>query len=116
MYQPWKGGQQPPTFASYGQKQACVRINCGLHPMSIVICDTEMGTAAPYFSPHVYCGQMAGWIRIPLGTEVGLSSGDIVLDGDPGKDTYYQQQGCTVSIIVKRRRTCYYNTLRQTIL
>jgi len=27
--------------------------------------------------------QMAAWIKIPLGTEVGLSPGDIVLDGDP---------------------------------
>jgi len=31
----------------------------------------------------VYCGQTAGWIRIPLGMEVGLGSGDIVLAGDP---------------------------------
>jgi len=28
----------------------------------------------------VYCGQMAGWIKIPLGTEVGR---DFVLYGDP---------------------------------
>jgi len=27
-------------------------------------------------------GIMAGWIRIPLGTEVHLGPGDIVLDGD----------------------------------
>jgi len=26
---------------------------------------------------------MAGWMRIPLGTEAGLSPGDIVLAGDP---------------------------------
>ena len=31
----------------------------------------------------VYCGQMVGWIKMPLGTEVGLAPGDIVLDGDP---------------------------------
>jgi len=31
----------------------------------------------------VYCGQTAGWIKMPLGREVGLSPGDIVLDGDP---------------------------------
>jgi len=31
----------------------------------------------------VYCGQTAGWIKMPLGTELGLSLGDIVLDGDP---------------------------------
>jgi len=26
---------------------------------------------------------MAGWIKMPLGTEVGLGSGYVVLDGDP---------------------------------
>jgi len=26
---------------------------------------------------------MAAWIKMPLGMEVGLSPGDIVLDGDP---------------------------------
>jgi len=26
---------------------------------------------------------MAGWIKIPLGMDVGLSPSDIVLDGDP---------------------------------
>ena len=40
------------------------------------------GTASQ-FSAHVYCGQTAVSIRIPLGTEVGLILGDIVLDGDP---------------------------------
>jgi len=34
-------------------------------------------------SARVCCGQTAGWITIPLGTEVGLGQGDIVLDGDP---------------------------------
>jgi len=28
----------------------------------------------------VYCGQTAGWIKMPLGREVGLGPGDIVLD------------------------------------
>jgi len=31
----------------------------------------------------VYCGQTVGWIKIKLGTEVGLGPGYIVLDGDP---------------------------------
>ena len=31
----------------------------------------------------VYCGQTLGWIKMKLGTEVGLGPGDIVLDGDP---------------------------------
>ena len=31
----------------------------------------------------VYCGQTAGWMKLVLGMEVGLSRGDFVLDGDP---------------------------------
>ena len=37
----------------------------------------------PQFSAHVYCGQTAAWIKMPLGAEVGLGPDDIVLDGDP---------------------------------
>ena len=43
----------------------------------------EKGIAAPNpFSAHVYCGQTAACIRMPLGTEVGFGPSDIVLDGD----------------------------------
>jgi len=38
---------------------------------------------SPQFSAHVRCGQMVGWIKIPLGREVDLGPGHIVLDGDP---------------------------------
>jgi len=38
--------------------------------------------ARPQFSAHFYCGQTAGWMKMPLGTEVDLGPGDIVLDGD----------------------------------
>jgi len=31
----------------------------------------------------VYCGQTTGWIKMPLGPEVGLGPGNVVLDGDP---------------------------------
>ena len=31
----------------------------------------------------VYCGQMVGWIKMPLVTEVGLRPGDVLLDGEP---------------------------------
>jgi len=31
-----------------------------------------------------YCGQTVGWIKMPLGMEVGLGPGHIVLDGDWG--------------------------------
>ena len=38
---------------------------------------------SPQFSAHVCCGQTAGWINMPLGTEIDLGPGHIVLDGDP---------------------------------
>ena len=31
----------------------------------------------------VYCGQTVVWIKMKLGTEVGIGPGHIVLDGDP---------------------------------
>ena len=37
----------------------------------------------PPILAHVCCGQMARWIKMPLGTEVGLGPDHIVLDGDP---------------------------------
>jgi len=37
---------------------------------------------SPQFSAHVCCGHMAGWIKMPLGREVGLGPSDFVLDGD----------------------------------
>ena len=39
-------------------------------------------TVAPNFRP-MHCDQTAGWIKMPLGTEVGLGPGIIVVDGDP---------------------------------
>jgi len=41
----------------------------------------QRGTA-PQFSAHICCGQMAAWIKMPLGVEVGLGPGDFVLYGD----------------------------------
>ena len=38
---------------------------------------------SPQFLAHVYCGQTAAWIKMPLGMEVGLGPGNTVLDGDP---------------------------------
>jgi len=37
----------------------------------------------PQFSAHVPCGQTAGWIKVPLGAEIELGIGQIVLHGDP---------------------------------
>jgi len=41
------------------------------------------GTAPPQFMARDYCGQTVAWIKRPLGVEVGLGPGHIVLDGDP---------------------------------
>ena len=35
----------------------------------------------------VYCGQKVSWIKLPLGTEVGIGPGHTVLDGDPFHST-----------------------------
>jgi len=34
-----------------------------------------------YFSAHVYCGQTAAWIKMPLGMNVGLGPGHVTIDG-----------------------------------
>jgi len=41
------------------------------------------GAQRPHFSACAYSGQTAGWIKMPLGTVVGLGSGDVVFDEDP---------------------------------
>jgi len=41
------------------------------------------GHSHPQFSAHICCGQMAGWINMPLGMKVGLDPSNIALDGDP---------------------------------
>ena len=54
----------------------------GLGPVHIVLDgDTaslpKKGTE-PQFSAHRYCGETAGCIKMPRGTDVGLGPGDIV--------------------------------------
>jgi len=59
---------------------------CGGRPQPRRLC---VGDPAPLrkrngarqFSAHVYCGQTAAWIKMPLGMEVGLGLLGIVLDG-----------------------------------
>jgi len=62
----WYGGRPQP-------RGLCVRWGPSPHP--------KRGRA-PQFSAHVYCGKTATWIKMPLGTEVGLVLRDIVSDGD----------------------------------
>ena len=59
----------------------------GLSSCNTVLDGTELppkGLHNPLqFLAHVYCGQTAACISIPLGMEAGLSPGDIVLDEGP---------------------------------
>ena len=58
------------------------------------------GTApAPQFSAHVLCGQTAGWIKIPLGIEVGLGPDHIMLDGDP-TSSYPTEKGHSLPLFI----------------
>jgi len=54
------------------------------NPGNIVLdVDSAPPRAHPQLSAHVCCSQMAGWIKMPRGMEIGLGPVDIVLDGDP---------------------------------
>ena len=63
------------------------------------------GRVPPIFGP-CYFGRAAGWIKMPLGTMVGLSPGDSVLDGDPAhlptKGMESLPNFRSVSIVAKR--------------
>ena len=92
-------GAQPPTpiFGPYLLRRNCCMdqdaTRHGARPRTRRLCvrwgprspSPKRGRSAPQhkFSAHVYCGQMAGWIKMVLGMETGLSPGDFVLDGDP---------------------------------
>jgi len=65
----WYGGRPQP-------RRHCVRWGPSSPPQ-------KRGLSPPLFD-HVYYGQIARWIKMPLGMEVGLSPGHIVLDRDPG--------------------------------
>ena len=64
----WYGGRPLP-------RRLCVR--WGPSPLP------QKGRSPTQFSAHVYCGQTAAWIKMPLGTEVGLGLRDIVFDVHP---------------------------------
>jgi len=61
-------------------------------------------------SVTVYCGQTGAWTKMPLGMEVGLGSGHIVLDGDaaPPQKMGHSSPPPTfrpMSIVIKRRQS-----------
>jgi len=66
----WHGGRLQP-------RRLCVR--WGASPLP-----KNGAEPLPQFSAHFYCGQTAGYSKVPLGMEVVLRAGDFVLDGDWG--------------------------------
>jgi len=89
-------GHSPPIFGPYLLRpNGCMDQDVtwyGDRPRSRQLCVTwgpripspkGGGAEPPKFSAHVYCGQTAGWMKLLLGMEVGLSPGDFMLDGDP---------------------------------
>jgi len=64
---------------------------------------------ARQLSAYVCCGQTARWIKMPLGTEVGLDSGDIVLDGDPLPQKGHAPDFRPMSIVAKRLNVSGYH-------
>ena len=57
----------------------------------------------PQFLAHVCCGQTAGWIKMPLGIELGLGPGHIVPNGDPAPPPPkgHSPQFSSVSVLAK---------------
>jgi len=66
----------------------------GLSPGNFVLDGTQpppqKGTEPPIFA-HIYRGQTVAWIKMPLGTEVGLSLHSIVLDRDTAPSPIFSQ-------------------------
>jgi len=69
----WPNGWMDQDAIWYGSRPRprphCVRWGPSLRPKR---------TQQPPLLAHVYCGQTAGWINLPLGREAGFSPGDIV--------------------------------------
>jgi len=77
----WPNGWMDEGGTWYGGRPQCRRLCVRWRPSPP---PSQKGGGAPHqFSAHVYCGKTAGWIKIALGTEVGLGLRDIVFDVDP---------------------------------
>ena len=72
----WPNGWMVQDATCYGgrpqPRRYCVRWGHSPHPLP------KKGGTAPQFSAHVYCGQTAEWIKMSLGTDVGLGPSHIV--------------------------------------
>jgi len=83
---PQKGGGVPPNFWPMSivakrldrSAQATLWCSMGTQPLP-----KKGAEPPPQFWAHFYCDKTAGCTKMPLGTELRLSPGDFVLDGDP---------------------------------
>ena len=71
----------------------------------------------PNFLGHVRCGQMAGWIKMLLGMEVGLGPGDCVRWGtssiQKGHSPPPQKKNWPMSIVAKQLDASEYHLVRR---
>jgi len=74
----WPNGCMDQDATWYGGRPRLRRLCMRWEPRSL----PKKGAEPHKFSAHIYCSQTAGWIKMALGMEVGLNSGDFVLDGD----------------------------------
>jgi len=109
-------GHRPPIFSpcllwpNSWLDQDATWYGVGLSPGDIVLDRAPRSPSSkrghsPQFSAHVSCVQAAGWIKMPLGTEVVLGPGHIVLDEDAAlspKRWHTPLNFRPMSIVVKR--------------
>ena len=75
----WPNGWMHQITSWYRGRPYPRRYSARWGPSSI----SPKGTQPIPISGPLRCGQTAGWTKMPLGMEVGLSPGDFVLDEDP---------------------------------
>jgi len=86
---PPKKGAQPPIFGpcllwpNSWMDQAGTWYGDRTQPRQHCVPVKKRGHSKYPTSWTIYCVQTAGWIKMPLGTDVGLGRGHMVLDGDP---------------------------------
>jgi len=93
---PQKRGRSPQIFGpcllwpnGWMDQDGTWHMEVGLSPGDLLVLDGDSAPPQkgaephPQFYVHVYCGRLAGWIKMALGMEVGLAPGHIVLDEEP---------------------------------
>ena len=92
---PKKGAEPPPIFGPFllwpngWMHQDATWYGCSPQPRRLYVGwgpsypQRKAHTHPSQFLAHVYCGQTAGWMKTPVGTEVDLGPGHFILEGFP---------------------------------